>query len=293
MELRQLHYFIAVAQELSFTNAADKLHLTQPALTHQIKLLEHDLNVQLFERRKGRITLTESGRMFLEGTQRVLAAIAANVEAVRRASRDKTNILTIGYVSSLHYQLVPPTLIAFHKCYPEVALNLLDMNPANQLKALEAGTINLGCLGLRSSLPSHVLEGQPLAQYRIMVALPEKHPMSRRARLTVKELKGANLLTMSKDTYPGWQEAINQHVKSQLRPGGVQDIDGAVAIMALVAAGAGVALLPDQVRLLPHDGVMFRPLTPAIRAGAWIAWRKEDSSGPLRRYLEILQKRRG
>lgn len=294
MELRQLHYFIAVAEELSFTHAAERLHLTQPALTHQIKLLEHELNVQLFDRRKGRITLTGPGRVFLDGTQRALAVIAANVEAVQRAGRQNTNLLTIGYVSSLHYQLVPPAIVVFHERYPEIALNLLDMNPANQLKALTDRTIDLGFLGLRNSLSGQELEGGPIAQYRILAALPKNHPMSRCARLTLKALNGTALLTMSKDTYPGWQEAIDYHVVGKhFRPGTVQEIDGVVAIIASVASGAGIALLPEQVRLLPHYGVVLRALTPAIRAWAWIGWRKDNPSGPLRRYLEVLRKKSG
>lgn len=289
MELRQLHYFVAVAEALSFTRAAEKLHLTQPALTNQVKLLEEELNVQLFERSKGRIALTEPGRVFLEGTQRALAVVAANIEAVRRASRHYTNLLTIGYVSSLHYQLVLPTLIAFHERYSDVASNLLDMNPANQLKALQTGTIDLAFLGLRNSLSSHELAGRPVAQYRIVLALPKQHPMSRRPRLSLDTLNGATLLTMSRDAYPGWQEAIDRGIAGrQFRPGAVQEVDGVVAILTLVAAGAGIALLPEQLRLLPQHSVVLRAFTPAIKAWAWIAWRRDNSSQTLRRYLERL-----
>lgn len=289
MELRQLHYFVAVADALSFTRAAEKLHLTQPALTNQVKLLEEELNVLLFERSKGRIALTEPGRVFLEGTQRALALVAANVEAVRRASQHHTNLLTIGYVSSLHYQLVLPTLMAFHEKYPDIALNLLDMNPANQLKALQTRTIDLAFLGLQNSLSSQELAGRPVTQYRIVLALPKQHPMSKRSRLSLDALNGATLLTMSRDTYPGWQEAIDRRIVGrQFTPGAVQEVDGVVAILTLVAAGAGIALLPEQLKLLPHYSVVLRAFTPAIKAWAWIAWRRDNPSRTLRRYLDGL-----
>jgi len=208
-------------------------------------------------------------------------------------SRHKTNLLTIGYVSSLHYQLVPFTIAAFHECYPEVALNLLDMNPASQLKALEARTIDLALLGLHNSLTSHDLDGQPVTPYRIMVALSTNHPMSRRSKLTLEDLNGDTLLTMSKDTYPGWQEAIDHHIVGRQSRAGVQEIDGVLAIMALVASGAGIALLPEQVRRLPHHGVVFRALTPAIKVWAWIVWRRDNTSEPLRRCLQVLRRESG
>jgi DNA-binding transcriptional LysR family regulator len=289
MELRQLHYFVAVAEKLSFTRAGETLHLTQPALTHQIKLLEEELNVLLFERNQGRISLTEPGRVFLSGTQRVLAAILTNVEAAQHAARRNDKLLTVGYVSSLHYNLVPPTLIAFHERYPDVALNLLDMSPADQFKALENGKIDLAFLGLRDSLSSPELEGRRVAQYRILVAMSKQHPLARCSHIALEELNGTTLLTMSKEVYPEWQEAIDRHIlERQFKPGNVREVDGVVTILTLVGMGHGIALLPEQLRLLPHYGVVLRTLMPSVKVWAWIAWRRDNSLEGLRRYLGLV-----
>jgi DNA-binding transcriptional LysR family regulator len=290
VELRHLRDFVAVAEELSFTRAAKKLHVAQPSLTQQIKLLEQELGVQLLNRIKGRVSLTESGKVFLTDSRRVLALSEESVRLVQRFNRSETKQLKIGYVASLHYHLLPATLTAFQRAYPEVALNLFDMTCAQQLEALEADKIDLGFVGLRESLAGTNLEVEAVAFYEILVALPNAHPLSKKPKINLKELESHFFVGMSERNYPGWGEWMRRIVsEAGFTPRTLQEADGPLAVLAFVAAGLGAALLPEQVKLLAHPGVAFRPLKPVVQVESCIAWKADNTSKPLGRYVEMLK----
>ena len=290
MELRHLRDFVAVADELSFTRAAKKLHVAQPSLTQQIKLLEQELGVRLLDRIKGRVSLTEAGKVFLADSRRVIALSEDSVRAVQHFNRNETKQLKIGYVASLHYHLLPATLAAFQRAYPEVALNLFDMTCAQQLEALEADKIDLGFIGLRESLAGTDLQAEAVAFYQILVALPKGHPLSKKTKINLKELESHFFVGMSERNYPGWGEWMRRIVsEAGFAPRTLQEADGPLAVLAFVAAGLGVALLPEQVKLLAHPGVAFRPLQPVVKVESCIAWRPDNASKPLDRYVEMLK----
>src|ERR1700739_4988432 len=151
MELRHLRYFVAVAGALKFTLAAEKLHLAQPSLTRQIHNLEEELGVRLLDRTKNQVSLTEEGKSFLLDARRLLALSLESVKAVQRFSRSESVQLNLGYSFKFNFDPLPATLGAFYHTYPEFAVNLFEMSPAEQLRALEARKIDLGFVGLRPS----------------------------------------------------------------------------------------------------------------------------------------------
>src|ERR1700724_3093989 len=152
MELRHLRYFIGVAEALSFTKAAEKLHTAQPSLTRQIKDLEEELGVRLLNRTKQQVTLTDEGRSFLVDAKRLLALAAETVQSVRRLHRGEICALNIGYVSNLFYDLLPKTLASFHQSFPTVSVNLFDLSCGDQFRALEDGKLDLGFVGLHEPI---------------------------------------------------------------------------------------------------------------------------------------------
>jgi len=240
VELRHLRDFVAVADELSFTRAAKKLHISQPSLTQQIKLLKQELGVRLLNRIKGRISITESGKIFLEDSRRVIALSEDSVRAVQHFNRNETRQLKIGYVASLHYHLLPATLAAFQRAYPEVALNLFDMTSGQQLEALAADKIDLGFIGLRESLAGTNLQAEAIAHYEILVALPKAHPLSKKPKINLKELESHFFVGMSERNYPGWGEWMRRTVsQAGYTPRTLQEADGPLAVLAFVAAGTG------------------------------------------------------
>ena len=175
MELRHMRYFVAVAEELSFTKAAQKLRLAQPSLTRQVRNLEDEIGVKLLDRSNNRVALTEEGRLFLFDSKKLLAMCAESVAAVQRMKRGENSDLNIGYVANIHYGLLPATLGAFRKLHPGVALNLFDMTSAEQFQALDGRKIDLGFVGLPSVLSGHALLSECVAHDKMLVALPERH----------------------------------------------------------------------------------------------------------------------
>src|SRR5437867_3459044 len=172
MELRHLRYFVAVGEALSFTRAGEKLHLTQPSLTRQVKDLEGELGVCLLERTKQHVSLTAEGRFFLTDAKRVLALSTEIVKSVQRLSRQETPPLNLGYVADLFYDLLPATLASFRLAFPTTAVNLFDMSCGDQFRAIRDGKIDLGFVGLREAVSEAELNFRSIASYKTVVALP-------------------------------------------------------------------------------------------------------------------------
>jgi DNA-binding transcriptional LysR family regulator len=206
MELRHLRYFVAVAEALSFTKAAENLHLAQPSLTRQIKDLEAEIEVRLINRSGKRISLTLEGESFLLDAKRLLAECAKSVQAVQRLSRGQSGQLNIGYVANIYHDLLPATLGAFRKTYPRTALNLFDMTPAEQFRALDERQIDMGFVCFRARATRGDMQWACVGHDIVMVALPAGNPLAKKAKIDLKDLKSVFFVGMSAKTYPGSNE---------------------------------------------------------------------------------------
>jgi len=290
MELRHLRYFVAVAEESSFTKAAQKLRLAQPSLTRQVRNLEDEIGVKLLDRSNNRVVLTEEGRLFLFDSKKLLAMCAESVAAVQRLHRGETSDLNIGYVANIHYGLLPATLGAFRKFCPGVALNLFDMTSAEQFLALDGRKIDLGFVGIRPGFSSHHLLCERVAHDTMLVALPAHHPLAKRETVKLAELASQFFIGMSTKTHPGAREWLMQSCQDAGFAGRIlQEADSEPTVIQFVADGLGVALMPEQVRGLSHAGVVFRPLTPPLLRESTIAWRADNPSRPLKDYIQIVK----
>jgi DNA-binding transcriptional LysR family regulator len=291
MELRHLRYFVAVAEELSFTRAAAKLHLAQPSLTRQIQNLEEELGVRLLDRGRNQVSLTEEGRGFLADARRLVALSLESVKAVQRFSRGESVQLNLGYLFKFNFDLLPATLATFYQACPDVAVNLFDMSPAEQLRALETRKIDLGFVGLRASAANvSALAWQCVAHHDVVVVLPANHPLAKRNKIKLSELKSLFFVAMSEETHPGsrdWLSAICH--EAGFVPRILQDVELEAGLMTFVAEGLGVTLAREQIKNLPHPGVVFRPLATAAKADYWIAWHRENHSKALAQYVEIVR----
>src|SRR5512140_3639019 len=291
MELRHLRYFVAVAESLNFTKAAEKLHLAQPSLTRQIHNLEEELGVHLLDRSKSQVGLTEEGRSFLVDARRILALATESILAVQRLSRGETGQLNIAYLSNFDFELLPDTLGTFRQILPHIALNLFDMTPAEQLRALEARKIDLGFLGLRPPAASTALQWESIAQHRTVVVLPAKHPLAGRRHVKLGELATMFFVGMSEKTHPGFREWLNATCQQAgFTPRVLQDAELEPALMTFVAEGLGVTLAREHIKKAPHPGVAFRPLTSPVRSDYCIAWNRNNDSRALQQYIEIVRR---
>ena len=290
MELRHLRYFVAVAEDLNFTKAAAKLHLAQPSLTRQIHNLEAEIGVHLLNRSKNQVTLTEEGRSFLVDARRILALATESVQAVQRLSRGETGQLNIAYLSNSDFELLPKTLAAFRQTFTHIALNLFDMAPAEQFRALEARKIDLGFVGLPPPAATKALQWESIARHRTVVVLPVKHPLARKRLVKLGDLKTMFFVGMSEKTHPGFRDWLSRTCQQAgFMPRILQDAELEPALMNFVAEGLGVSLAREHIKKLPHPGVALRPLAPPVKTDYCIAWNRDNDSRALQQYIQIVK----
>lgn len=293
MELRHLRYFVAVAEELNFTRAAEKLHLAQPSLTRQIHNLEDELGVRLLDRGRNQVSLTEEGRRFLVDARRLVALSLESVTAVQRFSRGESGQLNLGYLFKFNFDLLPATLTAFYRACPEIAVNLFDMSPAEQLRALEARKIDLGFVGLRPPAVGKspaALDWECIAHHNLVAVLPARHPLAKKSKVNIADLKTLFFVAMSEETHCGSHAWLSGLCESAgFVPRILQDVDLEPGLITFVAEGLGVTLAREQIKNLPHAGVVFRPLATAAKADYWIAWHRENRSRALAQYIDIVK----
>jgi DNA-binding transcriptional LysR family regulator len=294
MELRHLRYFVAVAEELNFTRAAEKLRLAQPSLTRQIHNLEEELGVRLLDRTKNQVSLTEEGTSFLVDARRLVALSLESIKSVQRFGRGESAQLNVGYLFKFNFDLLPATLATFYQNCPEVSVNLFDMTPAEQLRALAARKIDLAFVGLRPTTASKnmtELAWECVAHHDVVVVLPERHPLAKKSKIKITDLKSLFFVAMSEETHPGSRDWLAGICKpAGFNPRILQDVELESGIMTFVAEGLGVTLAREQIKNLPHVGVVFRPLADSAKADYWIAWHHENRSKALEQYIEIVKK---
>jgi DNA-binding transcriptional LysR family regulator len=292
MELRHLRYFVAVAEALSFTRGAEKLHIAQPSLTRQIKNLEEEIGVRLLDRTKLQVKLTPEGQSFLLDAKRVLALSEEIVESVQHFSRHELAPLNIGYVANLFYDLLPVTLASFQRSFPTIPINLFDMTCGDQFHALQDGRIDLGFVGLHQPIEERGLQFRPIASYDTVVAIAKSDALAKQSLINLEELEPMFFIGMSEASFPGYRRWLTQTCrKVGFSPKVLQDADIERTVIQSVAAGLGVALLPDQMKKLPHDSVVFRELNPPAKTESCIAWKTDNPSVALKAYVDIVTDR--
>jgi DNA-binding transcriptional LysR family regulator len=289
MELRHLRYFVAVADALSFTKGAQKLRLSQPSLTRQIKDLEEGIGVRLFDRTKRRVSLTEEGKFFLADAKRVLAHSAEIVQAVQGLNGRERPRLNIGYVANLFYSVLPASLAAFQCSLPTVSINLFDMTCGDQFRALEDGKIDIGFVGFQKPIEEPGLKFRLIASYKTVAALAKNNPLAKRAVIKLKDLEPMFFISLSEASYPGYREwLIATCRQAGLKPKILHEANTERTLIQAVESGLGVALLPDQIKKLSSENVSFRPISPPVASQSCIAWKKENPSATLKAYLQTI-----
>jgi DNA-binding transcriptional LysR family regulator len=274
MELRQLRYFVAVAQRLSFTRAAQQLHVAQPALSRQVRLLEEELGIKLLERNRRGTELTEPGRAFLAEACALLEQSARAIAVAQKTQRSSSAQLNLGYIWGLFHSLVPPAISRFRQILPETAVNLFDLSAIEQAQALLDGKLDAGFIGFAQDAQAPGLARRKIGSCPFVVALPARHPLARLRRVPLERLAGESFLSISEQTYPGaWHLIVAACAGAGFRPRTLQAVERGYTILGLVAGNCGIALLPDPLRNLPHQGVLFRPLLEPVEADLFVAWR--------------------
>lgn len=290
MELRHLKYFVAVAEALSFTKAAARLRLAQPSLTRQIANLEEEIGVRLFTRSKTQVSLTEEGRSFLTDARRMLALADESVRSIQQLSHGDSGELNVAYLPNFNFEMLPQSLANFREACPQVAINLFDMSPAEQLRALESRKIDLGLIGLRPASASKELQWECISHHEVVVFLPVKHELAQKKRIRLEDLKSEFFVTMSERTHPGFQEWLCKTCEpAGFSPRVLQGVEMEAGLMTVVAEGFGITLGRKQVQVMPRPGVVCRPLVPTVRTDHCMAWNQTNISKALLKFISVIK----
>jgi DNA-binding transcriptional LysR family regulator len=293
MELRHLRYAVAVAEELHFGRAAARLHISQPPLSQQIRQLEDEIGTRLFRRTNRQVQLTEAGEAFVKEARAILAHSEFAARMARRASKGEIGQLTVGTVTSTDsgfFRIVVEILKVFASRYPDVRLILRSMNSEQQIRGLREGALDIGFLTL--PVDDGELEIDWVRAEPLMLALPENHPLCKRKTIPLKMLGNERHVMYSRSMFPGYYDSII----SACRKAGfslniVHEADAIYTMLALVAAGVGVSMIPASLQETARHGIEFRRITgalPQIEMGA--AYRRDGSSNVLHSFLGIVRR---
>jgi DNA-binding transcriptional LysR family regulator len=263
LELRHLRYFVAVAEEGSITRAALRLHIQQPPLGHQLRALETELGVALFDRTPKHIALNASGGVFLECARRVLVEADRAVELVRRFERGEHGRLTVGFTSSVSMHPITPRLIrAFRKTYPYVQIDVTERETFELILALQQGRIDAALLHIAVDHDPE-LDSHTLAKENLVVAVPADHPLAGKdvPPISLDMISGQNLVVYRRPDGPGIFHGITEaFAHAGIRPVIVDEVPRLVAALNLVAAGRGLSIVPATMQVLHREAIVYKPL---------------------------------
>ena len=293
MELRQLHYFVAVAETLHFGRAAEQLGMTQPPLSQQIQALERDMKVQLFERTNRRVALTAAGESLLFNARLILQQVERARDQALRAHNGQTGELRLGFTASAPFIAVFSRVVhSFRRDFPEVNLALSVMNSHEQVKALTERTLDIGMIR-PLSLPQG-LEALEILREPMVIAMPADHPAAQGdPAIPVPLARFANddFVTFPRDLGISlYEQIMGLFRQAGFTPRISQEAPESSTQIALVAAGFGVAVMPALQQRVQVDTVTYRTLADeGARTAVWMAYRREQHAMLVQSFVDRIR----
>ena len=290
MDLRQMRYFLALAQERNFARAADKLHMSQPPLTRQIRAIEDEIGVPLFLRTSKGVDLTEAGNALLEEVPNLLSLARRAEERAVRAGRGLSGKLEVGIFTASVLDVIPALLTRFHAERPDVQIGLHTMTKAEQLEALRERRIHVGFNRLVPPSPDIAVE--IVLREKLVVGLYEGHPLCAKSVVTLRDLEDAPMILYPNQPIAGLAQQIGrafEREKLQLRV--AQEVEDVLTCIALVSAGFGVCITTEPAMNLRLPHMVFKPLQSSILRDVELAclYRADDRTPALRAFLDVVR----
>lgn len=290
MEIRHLRYFLAVAETGHMTRAAERLGIQQPPLSLQIKALEKALGVALFHRHPKGVALSDAGRLFEREARQLVDDMAAMEQRMARVARGELGVLNVGFTSSAAaHAFTPEALRACRRAWPGIALSIREDHAAGITEAVEAGRLHCGLIRVPVAQPEG-LTFEVLLREPVLVALPGDHALAQRRALMLADLRDEGFILVRQPGAPGLYANLLTLCEAQgFRPRIAAEVERMVTSLNLVAAGAGIAVVPASMSGLHPHAVVYLPLregTP-LDAPLTLVYRSAEASGPVAHFLKI------
>lgn len=291
MELRDLRYFVAVAEALHFRQAAERLHITQPALSRQIHALEAELDVQLFHRSKRSVKLTLAGQTFLEEARQILRHAEQAVLTTQRTARGEMGKLRLSFTPSALRGIVPEIVRGFRDRYPDVQLTMTERCTQDQVEAFLAHQLDVGFL--YPPIDNTLLTTTPLRTETLVVALPQDHPLALHTSLKLSDLANEPFILHPRQEGPHLHDHIvSLCQQAGFRPQIIQEAVASQTRIGLVAAGMGITLIPETLKDQEVPAVIYRNLQGvALSLQLAIARRSDDFSPVVQHFFQLVEER--
>lgn len=290
VELRRLRYFVAVADELSFSRAASQLHVAQPALSRQIQQLEDELGVLLFDRTRRAIALTEAGKVLLDEANRLIEHADRTADLVRQVDSGRTGRLGVDFLPSACSRLLPPILTEFRSAHPAVSLVLRERKPDEIVDAVKSGHADIGFV-YAPFVRETSLQCEPILREPFVVALPEHHFLASEAELEMSDLADENFILGYRYSTTGLHDKIaGLCQRSGFAPIVVQEVWLLQTALSLVSAGIGVTLVPWSMQEVQRTGVVYTPIRECPCEVEYdLLWRPDNTSPVVRSFVGVVR----
>jgi DNA-binding transcriptional LysR family regulator len=288
MELRSLRAFLAVAEELHFGRAADRVRVTQPSLSQQIARLEAELGTTLFHRTSRRVQLSSAGAAFLPGARSALVEAERAARAARAAAEGGTGELIIGALGSALNGVLPPLVRAFAAQSPNVKVDIRQLDTARQLVALHDRRLDVGFV--RTAQPASGIVLTPMAEEPLVAVIPVDHPLAANPEVPLSALADEPFVLWPRQASPDFYDQVIASCRQLgFSPNIRFEAQGAETLLGLIAAGLGVSVQPESYRNLGRAGVAFRRLSDTVLTSTLqVAHRRGNVTTVLHRFLTVV-----
>jgi DNA-binding transcriptional LysR family regulator len=290
MELRHLRYFVAVAESLHFGRAAAQLQIAQPSLSHQIRQLEAELDTSLLSRTKRHVELTEAGRFFLDQARDILARTNRASIIARRVGRSDAQRLCVGFGYYMDQSDLAAVVGEFNTNHHEIQVEAKTLSVPSQFAWLRDGRLDVGFV--RPPVSDRTLNSEVLLSEALVIALPPKHRLASKPRVSLAALENEPFIVAPRDAVPVFHGAVLKACRAAgFVPHAPHEADQLQMMIGMVAAGAGVALVPAAARKIKQYHLVYRPVHPSPdNLETAVAWRRDNASPTLAEFLGVARR---
>lgn len=290
VELRHLRYFVAVAQELHFSRAAEKLQIAQPPLSQQIRQLEQILGARLFERNHHSVALTTTGQVFLEEARLILEQVEHALSRVQDAQQGLVGWLDIGYIKSTSTTTIIPDMLAIYRQrFPTVEIRLREVNIQDQLQAIQAQQIQMGFVTCPQEIPVE-LDSVVVERIPLVAVFAQQHPLASQASVPIRSLSNESFIFCQRQASHFFYDRIIQ--LCGFSPRITQEVPDIHMQLGLVAANLGISIVPASSVAIRNLGIVYRPLADLdgdCTIETVLVWRRKDISPLVQEFLAVAQ----